>query len=80
MNPEPSRADSSILHGTIATMNADGTVLPEGGPSIADGTIAAVGPATEMAAYIIAPEALDASRQVALPSLINAHTYGAMTL
>ncbi|MCP4202736.1 MAG: amidohydrolase family protein, partial [bacterium] len=66
--------------GTVVTMDAAGTVVPDGAVAIEDGRITAVGPREEL--LLAHPEArrISAGGGVIMPGLINAHTHVPMVL
>ncbi len=83
--PEPASGDGDpqsllVTAGWVVTMDAAGTVIEDGAVAIADGRIAAVGPATELAADYPEARLIDAAGKVVMPGLINAHTHVPMTL
>ncbi|WUR83917.1 amidohydrolase [Streptomyces phaeochromogenes] len=73
-------ADLLVHGGDILTVDAAGTVVPDGAVAIRDGEILAVGPAADLRARYTAADDLDATGCLVLPGLVNAHTHLAMTL
>lgn len=75
-------ADKLIVHGLIVTMDEQLTVLEDGAVAIKDTQIVAVGPTVEIIAEYAKEntEIIDASGQLVMPGLINAHTHGADSL
>ena len=69
-----------VSGGVVVTMDAAGTVLPDGAVAVVDGEIAAVGPRAEVAAAYPGADRVDAAGGVVLPGLINAHTHVPMVL
>ncbi len=65
-----------FAHGTVVTMNPDRQVLQDGGILVQDGRIADIGPASKFA-FVQPDELIDATGQIILPGLINAHTHTA---
>ena len=58
-------------------MDAELSVIKDGAVAVADGKIAAVGAAGEMASHQ-AKETIDAGNSIIMPGLINTHTHAAM--
>jgi 5-methylthioadenosine/S-adenosylhomocysteine deaminase len=75
---KPKSADLLIENGTILTMDANDTILTNGGVAIAQDRIVAIGPAAEFSDWQ-APRAIDAGGGIIMPGLINTHTHAAMT-
>lgn len=75
-------ADKLILHGLVVTMDDRLTVLEDGAVAIIGPEIVAVGAASELAVQFVGPttEIIDASSQLVMPGLINAHTHAADSL
>lgn len=75
-------ADKLILHGLVITMDDQLTVLDDGAIAIAGAGIVAVGPTSEVSAQFVGPttEVIDATGQLVMPGLINAHTHAADSL
>ena len=74
------KVDLLLTNAHIVTMNESFQVYPEGALAIADGEIAAVGDAKDLAAELDATEVVDCEGKVLIPGLINAHTHAAMTM
>jgi 5-methylthioadenosine/S-adenosylhomocysteine deaminase len=72
--------DMIVLGGTILTMEPDSEPISNGAVAIADGRIAAVGPAEELLELAPTGEVLTASNCIILPGLVNTHSHLAMTL
>jgi putative selenium metabolism protein SsnA len=68
-----------IVNGTLATMDAENRLIPDGAFLIEGDRIAAVGTTRELQARYTGEEVLDAQGRLAMPGLICAHThfYGA---
>ncbi|AXG81748.1 amidohydrolase [Streptomyces paludis] len=75
-----SGVDLLVHGGTVLTVDAAGTVVPDGAVAVRDGEILAVGPATDLRARYTAAEEIDARGCLVLPGLVNTHTHLAMTL
>lgn len=73
-------ADLLVHGGDVLTVDATGTVVPDGAVAVRDGAIVAVGPAAQVRAAHRAAEEIDATGCLVLPGLINTHTHLAMTL
>ena len=61
----------------VLPMDAELSVIKDGAVAVADGKIAAVGAAGEMASHQ-AKETIDAGNSIIMPGLINTHTHAAM--
>lgn len=72
--------DTLVLGGTILTQEPDSEPIPNGAVAVADGRIAAVGPAEELLELAPTGEVLNAGNCLILPGLINTHSHLAMTL
>ena len=65
-----------IIHGNVFTMEGSGVgAVEDGAVAIADTTIVAVGPTSELVATFEAQETIDASRFAVLPGLIDCHVH-----
>ncbi len=74
------RVSLLITGGTVVTMDAQGTVIPDGAVAV-DGTeILAVGTAADLEARYSSIDRIDARGQVIMPGLINTHTHAPMVL
>lgn len=81
--PGPSsgqRTDLLLLGGTVLTMDAEATVIPQGAVAVRDGRILEVGKRSVLQRRYAARRVLDAKGRLVLPGLVNAHTHVAMTL
>ena len=76
----PERADLLVAGGTVLTIDAGDTVIPDGAVAIRDGAIAAVGPRRKVERRFRARRTIDAGGGLILPGFVNAHTHAAMTL
>ena len=72
--------ETVLAHGTLLTMDADHTVIPDGAVAFSGNQIAAVGPSAEILANADVGEVIDCTESVVIPGLINAHTHAPMTL
>ena len=73
-------ADIMLLHGLVVTMDAEWRVLPDAGLAVSGQNIVALGPSAEVAAQYDATEIIDATDQIVMPGLINAHTHAPAVL
>ena len=74
------RASVVITGGTVVTMDAAGTVIPDGAVVVQDSTIAAIGSAADIRSQYRGARTIDATGQIVLPGLINTHTHVPMVL
>lgn len=72
--------DLLVFGGTILTMEPGTAPIVNGALAIADGRIAAVGPAEELVEQAPTGEVLDAAGCLIIPGLVNTHSHLAMTL
>jgi 5-methylthioadenosine/S-adenosylhomocysteine deaminase len=72
--------DKIVLGGTILTMEPGSDPISNGAIAIADGRIAAVGPAEELLELAPTGDVLSATNCIILPGLVNTHSHLAMTL
>ena len=72
--------DRLVVGGTVLTMEPDTEPITNGAVAIADGTIAAVGPAEELLELAQAGDVLNAGNCLVMPGLINTHSHLAMTV
>ncbi|MEI5099658.1 amidohydrolase [Streptomyces sp. PmtG] len=72
--------DLLVHGGDVLTVDASGTVVPDGAVAVRGGEIVAVGPAVRLRAEYDAVEEIDARGCLVLPGLVNAHTHLAMNL
>ncbi|GGS01986.1 hypothetical protein GCM10010252_45820 [Streptomyces aureoverticillatus] len=72
--------DLLVHGGDVLTVDASGTVVPDGAVAVRAGEIVEVGPAARLRAAYTAAEEIDARGCLVLPGLINTHTHLAMTL
>ena len=68
-------ADILITNGLIITMDDDMTAITDGSLAIRDQQIVAVGPATAVGERYAADTVIDATGQIVMPGLINAHVH-----
>jgi 5-methylthioadenosine/S-adenosylhomocysteine deaminase len=69
-----------VLGGTVLTMEPGSAPLSNGAVAVADGCIAAVGPAEELLEMAPTGDVVTATNCVILPGLVNTHSHLAMTL
>ncbi len=69
-----------VLGGTVLTMEPESQPIRSGAVAIADGRIAAVGPAEELLELAPSGAVLNAGNCLILPGLINTHSHLAMTV
>ncbi|KUF13992.1 amidohydrolase [Streptomyces silvensis] len=72
--------DLLVHGGDVLTVDAAGTVVPDGAVAVRAGEIVEVGPAARLRAAYTPAEEIDARGCLVLPGLINTHTHLAMTL
>jgi len=72
--------DMLVVGGTVLTMEPGSDPIRNGAVAIADGRIAAVGPAEELLELAPSGEVLNAGNCVILPGLVNTHSHLAMTV
>jgi 5-methylthioadenosine/S-adenosylhomocysteine deaminase len=72
--------DLLLLHGTVVTMDATGTVIEDGAVAVQGHNIVAVGRSDELRARYTAAESVDCSGCAILPGLINGHAHVPMSL
>ncbi len=80
MPSQPEPADLLIRGRYLLPMVGGATVQRDGAVAIRGNTIAAVGPAAELAARFTPTRVIDAGNAVILPGMVNAHTHVAMTI
>lgn len=73
-------ADTLLSARWVVPVEPAGVVLENHAVAIADGAIAAVGPASALAAEFDAAERITLDDHVLLPGLVNLHTHAAMSL
>jgi 5-methylthioadenosine/S-adenosylhomocysteine deaminase len=72
--------ETIVLGGTVLTMEPDSKEIPNGAVAIADGRIAAVGPAEELLELAPTGEVVTATDCIIMPGLVNTHSHLAMSL
>jgi 5-methylthioadenosine/S-adenosylhomocysteine deaminase len=77
---EEANWDMLVVGGTVLTMEPDCKPIKNGAVAIADGRIAAVGPAEELLEMSPSGEVLNAGNSLILPGLVNTHSHLGMTL
>jgi 5-methylthioadenosine/S-adenosylhomocysteine deaminase len=80
MRAEAERVDLLVAGGTVLTVDARDTVLPDGAVAIRDGAIVAVGSRKRIERRFRTRRAIDAGGGLILPGFVNAHTHAPMTL
>lgn len=84
-NPAPKQqgetADLLVIGGTVVTMDAQRTVIDNGGIAVTGGRIVDIGPAAEIRQRWHAERLVEANpHDLVIPGLINGHNHAAMTL
>ena len=74
------RADVTVLHGTVVTMDGQRRIVNDGGIAIAGDAILAVASSGRITADYESSRVIDARGALVLPGLINAHTHLSMSL
>ena len=77
---EAANWDMLVVGGTVLTMEPDSKPIKNGAVAVADGRIAAVGPAEELLEMSPSGEVLNAGNSLILPGLVNTHSHLGMTL
>ena len=77
---ETANWDLLVVGGTVLTMEPDTEPIKNGAIAVADGKIAAVGPAEELLEVGQPGDVLNAGNCLVLPGLVNTHSHLAMTL
>lgn len=72
--------DMLVLGGTVLTMEPGSEPIRNGAVAVANGRIAAVGPAEELLELAPTGDVLNAGNCIILPGLVNTHSHLAMTL
>ncbi len=72
--------DLLLIGGTVVTMDAAWTVVPDGAVAVTGRQIVAVGPAAELAERYVARETVDCAGCAIIPGLINGHAHVPMSL
>jgi 5-methylthioadenosine/S-adenosylhomocysteine deaminase len=72
--------DMLVVGGTVLTMEPDTEPIKNGAVAVADGRVAAVGPAEELLEVGQSGEVLNAGNCLVLPGFVNTHSHLAMTL
>jgi 5-methylthioadenosine/S-adenosylhomocysteine deaminase len=72
--------DLLLTGGTVVTMDAGWTVVPDGAVAVQGRQIVAVGPAAELADRYVARETVDCAGCAIIPGLINGHAHVPMSL
>ena len=74
------KVDRLITQGLVLTLDGENTVIEDGALALSGSGIVAVGPSADLTSRYVADEVLDATGQIVMPGLINAHTHNGMTL
>lgn len=74
------KVDLLLVGGTVVTMDARGTIIPDGAVAVRGRDIVAVGPARELTAQYTAIEVRDCHGCAVIPGLINGHAHVPMSL
>jgi len=74
------KVDLILYGGTVLTVDREDRAIEDGAVAVADGKIAAIGSAREIAGSFFAPEKIDAKGDIIMPGLINTHTHLAMSI
>ncbi len=77
---EAANWDMLVVGGTVLTMEPGSEPIKNGAVAVADGRIAAVGPAEELLELSPSGEVLNAGNSIIVPGLVNTHSHLAMTL
>jgi len=72
--------DKLIKHGLVITQDASESIIEDGAVAISGTDIIAVGTTSDLSAQYEADEVIEASDQIVMPGLINAHTHATMCL
>jgi 5-methylthioadenosine/S-adenosylhomocysteine deaminase len=72
--------DLFVRGGTVITMNADFSVIEDGGVAIESGRIAAVGKRIDLEPLARSAKTINADGTLVLPGMINGHAHAAMSL
>jgi 5-methylthioadenosine/S-adenosylhomocysteine deaminase len=81
LSAQPTReADLVVANGIVVTMDQSFRILSPGSVAVSGSTIAAVGPAEEIAKQFKAKDTIDARGAVVIPGLINTHTHAPMVM
>lgn len=72
--------DLLLVNGIVVSMNAAGSIIPDGAVAIRGRDIVALGPAAELTARFTATETRDCRGCAIIPGLINGHAHVPMSL
>lgn len=72
--------DLLVRGGLVVTMDARGTLLPDGAVAVHGGEIVAVGGTAELEDRFSPAERIDAGEHIVMPGLVNAHLHAADSL
>jgi 5-methylthioadenosine/S-adenosylhomocysteine deaminase len=77
---EAANWDRLVIGGTVLTMEPNAEPIKNGAVAVANGRIAAVGPAEELLELAPAGDVLNAGNCLVMPGLVNTHSHLAMTV
>src|SRR5882724_11347484 len=80
LSAEPRPIDLVVRHGTVVTVDATRRVIPDGAVAVEGGRIVGVGTAADIDASYRARGVVDASGNLVIPGLINAHGHAPMVM
>ena len=73
--PSPIAIDLLVTHGHVLTMDAAGSVIPDGAIAVSGREIVAVGTTPELSASYEAARTIDAAGAVVHPGFVECHTH-----
>jgi len=80
LSAEPRPIDLVVRHGTVVTVDATRRVIPDGAVAVEGGRTVGVGTAADIDASYRARGVVDASGNLVIPGLINAHGHAPMVM
>lgn len=72
--------DLILINGLVVTMDAQNSIVEDGGIAIKNGEVVAVGPSADIENTFTADRIIPAAGRLVMPGLVNTHTHAAMTL